>query len=102
MEDPFRGFLGSTSLRDWDWSIKHCPGSNSSMTHVDIRELLDVVGTVLLCLLAEGDEELHLVPRVQVSNVAPIGQRVHVEEDILTGLVLSLVGNKTILCRKES
>ena len=38
------------------------------MTHVDVRELLDVVGTVLLCLLAEGDEELHLVPRVQVSS----------------------------------
>ena len=72
------------------------------MTHVDVREFLDVVSAVLLCLLAEGDEELHLVPRVQVSNVAPIGQRVHVEEDIFTGLVLTLVGNETILGRRVS
>ena len=70
-------------------------------THVDVREFLDVVGTVLLCLLAEGNEKLHLVPWVQVGNVAPIGQRVHVEEDVLIGVVLPLVGNETILCREE-
>ena len=70
-------------------------------THVDVREFLDVVGAVLLCLLAEGDEELHLVPWVQVGNVAPVGQRVHVEEDVLIGVVLPLVGNETILCRGE-
>ena len=70
-------------------------------THVDVREFLDVVGAVLLCLLAEGDEEFNLVPRAQVGNVAPIGQRVHVEEYVLTGVVLTLVGNEAILCREE-
>ena len=60
-------------------------------------EFLDIVGTVLLCLLAECDEELNLIPRMQVGKVAPIGHRVHVEEDALTGVVLTLVADEAIL-----
>jgi len=63
-----------------------------------VPEFLDIVGTVLLCLLAEGDEELHLIPGMQVGEVTPIGHRVHVEEDALTGVVLTLVVDEAILC----
>ena len=53
-------------------------------------------GAVLLCLLAEGEQKLHLVPGLQIRELAGPGQRVHVEEDVLTP-ALTGVGDEPVL-----
>ena len=53
-------------------------------------------GAVLLRLLAEGEQKLHLVPGLQIRELAGPGQRVHVEEDVLTP-ALTGVGDEPVL-----
>ena len=86
--------IQATSPSPPSWSSAHARQRGASGY---LPELLDIVGAILLCLLAEGDEELNLVPGMQVRKVAPIGHRVHVEEDALTGVVLTLVVDEAIL-----
>ena len=54
-------------------------------------------GAVLLSLLAEDDEELHLISDLQLREVAARHHRVHVEEHTVTAAPLGLVGQETIL-----
>lgn len=61
-------------------------------------------GTMLMCLLIECHQKLHLITGSQVREITAIGQRVHVEEDALfspTSLALILVENESILYNKQ-
>ena len=62
----------------------------------------DEHGTVLLCLLAEGDEELHLVSASKLGKLTAPSHRVHVKEDTVSvALAFTDAGDKAILGRME-
>ena len=51
--------------------------------HTHIPQFLDVNGTVLPAPTIGHEQELHLIPRMQVRELTPTSQRVHVEEHAL-------------------